>query len=197
MKLRPGLHFRSWIFGGVAGGVGAALTFVVLHAILIIPIWSSVFSVGSFARIIIGGFFSAWVGTELFGSQAPSLRSGIKNGALMWTMVLPATLFGLTASLLGFRRALGSVEPVIAIALTVLFSLVVTRAMAPRRSASVALAVSAIVFIGLLGGPFPLFVSRPALGLLIGLLPIFVFAGAIQGAVGSLIFARYESGVTR
>jgi len=172
---------QRWILvaaaGAIAGGVAAAM-FLVLHAVVVVPLWNGVLS--GIAMAMLAGAIIA-CGVEIVRSRAEPLSTALLLGFLLWSALLPATL----AVVILHDRVDETIEVTVGIATTALYGAGIGALLGERRvSAAVAGAVIAIVMLIRAGGPLTHFESRRAVMIFAGLLPVTIaYAIAVVAAM--------------
>jgi len=163
--------------GSIAGGLAAAV-FLVLHAVVVVPLWNGILS--GIAMAMLAGAIIA-CGVEILLHRAPPVSDALLLGFLLWSALLPATF--ITAIL--HDRVYEPVEIGVAIAATVLYGAVVGFHFGERRvSAGVAGGLIAIAMLIRGSGPLTHFESRRAVLMFAGLLPVtIVYAIALVAAM--------------
>jgi len=172
---------QRWILiaaaGAIAGSVAAAV-FLVLHAVVVVPLWSGILS--GIAMAMLAGAIIA-CGVEIVGRGAAPPSNALLLGFLLWSALLPATFIAATVH----DRVYEPVEIGVAVAATVLYGAAVGFHFGERRvSAAVAGGLIAIAMLIRAGGPLTHFESRRAVLMFAGLLPVtIVYAIALVAAM--------------
>jgi hypothetical protein len=175
---------RTWMFlvaGGIVGALAAVL-FLTMHAILLVPIWFALaraVATGAIGGAGIGYAFGVLAASDL---SRPSVRRGAAFGAYLWLALLPPSVVELT-----LKTVSPNIADPIDVAL-VLASLVLPPAAAAwsYRRARRAVATAIVAVIGLFvltGGPLGPLQFRRGVSLVAGLLPIFSIAGVCLAAI--------------
>ncbi len=162
--------------GALTGLVGL-LSFGVVHAILISPIWGSLPGGAPFA--LLAGLAIGWAFYEMYPQdrQAPRLRNGIRLGALLWLSLLPMTAFALWLRVSGRRASFGEVEIVIELVLAVATGAVIGWLTNRNWRATGAFGAAVLGIVLAMGGPIPVLHDARAMKLFIAFLPIYVISG--------------------
>ena len=175
---RPAVNFgrtaRVIAQGTIVGTVGA-VSFAVVHAMLIVPVWSRI--PGGMVQAVPAGIALAWAFEQLV--RARNWRTpahGAIFGAVLFLTLVPGTLFANSLRLAGahpgdWPGTIGTLT--IAGASGGLAGWILTR----ERRASRALAIATLVLTTAAGGPVPVVNSARAAWLFIGFVPICVAAG--------------------
>ena len=160
--------------GTIVGTIGA-VSFAIVHAMLIVPIWGRI--PGGMVQAVPAGVALAWA----FERVAParnwrSFTHGAIFGALLFLTLVPGTVFANTLRLAGahpgdWPGTIGTLA--IAAASGGFAGWILTR----ERRASPAFAIATFVLTAAAGGPVPVVNSARAAWLFIGFLPICVAAG--------------------
>jgi hypothetical protein len=160
--------------GTIVGTVGA-VSFAIVHAMLIVPIWSRI--PGGMVQAVPAGISLAWAFDQLAHARNwRTARHGAIFGAVLFLSLVPGTVFANTLRLAGghpgdWPGTIGTLT--IAAASGGFAGWVLAR----ERRASRALAIAALVLTAAAGGPVPVVNSARAARLFIGFIPICVAAG--------------------
>jgi hypothetical protein len=160
--------------GTIVGSVGA-VSFAIVHAMLIVPIWSRI--PGGMVQAVPAGIALAWAFEQLV--RARNWRTsthGAIFGAVLFLTLVPGTVFANTLRLAGahpgdWPGTIGTLT--IAAASGGLAGWILTR----ERRASRALAIATLVLTAAASGPVPVVNSARAAWLFVGFVPICVAAG--------------------
>src|SRR2546423_10261015 len=93
------------MLAGAVTGLAGVLGFGAVHAVAIVPIWSRL--LGGLPFGLVAGALVGWAFAEVASPGARGGAQGVRFGALMWALLLPATLLD------NLRRA-GLLWPVLA-----------------------------------------------------------------------------------
>ena len=160
--------------GTIVGAVGA-VSFAIVHAMLIVPIWSRI--PGGMVQAVPAGIALAWAFERL--ARARNWRTathGAIFGAVLFLTLLPGTVFANTLRLAGAHPGdwPGTIGTLAIAAISGGFAgWILTR----ERRASRAHAIATVVLTAAAGGPVPVVNSARAAWLFIGFVPICVAAG--------------------
>jgi len=160
--------------GTIVGAVGA-VSFAIVHAMLIVPVWNRI--PGGMVRAVPAGIALAWAFEQLV--RARNWRTPIAGavfGAILFLTLVPGTVFANTLRLAGahpgdWPGTIGTLA--IAAASGGLAGWILTR----ERRASRALAIATLVLTAAAGGPVPVVNSARAAWLFVGFVPICLAAG--------------------
>jgi hypothetical protein len=176
--------FKTWMFlvaGGIVG-VLAALLFLTMHAVLLVPIWFALARAAATGAIGGAGIGYAFGVLAVSALSPPSVGRGAAFGAYLWLALLPPSVVELT---------LKTVSPTIPDPIDVAFvlaALVLLPAAAAwryrRTRRAVATAIVAVIGVFILtGGPLGPLQLRRGASVMAGLLPIFSIAGVCLAAI--------------
>ena len=173
-------HLTRVCLAGAAAGVTATTLFVVIHSLLIFPIWHRV--VGGLPFGLIGGIGLAGAFEHIAClSGWRSIRGGARFGAVMFATLAPATVFsnGLRVAGLHANDWPGFVGS-LAIAVTsgAAAGWWITR----RKSGVRMFAVATLALTVAMAGPIPVVNGSRAAWLFVGFFPICVGAGMALAA---------------
>ena len=160
--------------GTIVGAVGA-VSFAIVHAMLIVPIWSRI--PGGMVQAVPAGIALAWAFEQLV--RARNWRTpthGAIFGVVPFLTLVPGTVFANTLRLAGahpgeWPGTIGTLT--IAAASGGFAGWILTR----ERRVSRALAIATLVLTAAAGGPVPVVNSARAAWLFVGFLPICLVAG--------------------
>ena len=171
------------LFAGVATGLASALAFAIVHAILIVQIWTQMLNGLPFA--ILTGIAMAWAMDATAAARGPLTLAGAgRFGSALWLTLAPATALenGLR---LAARHIPESAGVAAAVSLAVVSGGCVGWFVARRRSGVLAWAGVSLALTLAMGGPIPVANSTRAAWLYAAFLPM--CAGA---AIASVIARR-------
>ena len=160
--------------GTIVGTVGA-VSFAIVHAMLIVPIWSRI--PGGMVQAVPAGIALAWAFEQVV--QARHWRTathGAVFGAVLFLALVPGTVFANTLRLAGAHPGEwpGTIGTLTIAATSGGFAgWILTR----ERRVSRALAIATLVLTAAAGGPVPVVNSVRAAWLFVGFLPICLVAG--------------------
>jgi len=160
--------------GAIVGAVGA-VSFAIVHAMLIVPIWSRI--PGGMVQAVPAGIALAWAFEQLVGARNwRTPAHGAVFGAVLFLTLVPGTVFANTLRLAGahpgeWPGTIGTLT--IAAASGGFAGWILTR----ERRVSRALAIATLVLTAAAGGPVPVVNSARAAWLFVGFLPICLVAG--------------------
>lgn len=163
------------ILTGVAGGTVAMALFVVIHSLLIFPIWTRLGNGLPLALIGGVGLAGAFEHVACLTGWTP-VRGGARFGALMFATAVPATLFSNALRLAGLgANDWPAVVATLAIALAA--GAATGWLVTSRRDGAIAFAGASVALIIAMAGPIPVVNGPRAAWLFLGFLPICVGAG--------------------
>jgi len=176
---------RPWpepatVVSGIACGLAGAALFVVVHSLLIFPIWTRFFGHLPFALaagLALAGAFSS--GASARGWTSPV--DGIRFGAIVFATLTPGTVFSNALRAAGLRAndwpgAAGTLA--LAVASGAIAGWLVARA----RGGVLAFAASTLTLTIAMGGAIPVVNGARAAWLFAGFLPICAGAGVALAA---------------
>ena len=174
------------LFCGVVLGVGGLLLFGTIHAIAIVPIWSRL--LGGLPFAIAAGLALGWAYHECWrsASPAPGVGTGLRFGALVWLVGLPATALANGMRLLTPQWPLPWWVDVASLGLAALGGAALLWGLARTRRGALAGAIALGVLLAAGGGPVPVVNGGRAIGLWGG----FFVLEAVGGAILALLYAR-------
>lgn len=182
-RARPVNHstVRRVIMTGVATGLVSVVSFGVVHALAIVPIWLQLARGG--VPAVLAGVALAWAFEQLRRVRHWHRPvHGAAFGLAMFGTLVPATAFSNALRLFGIRAGdwpgtLGAVA--FAIASGALAGWLLTH----ERPASMAMAVATLVLTLASAGPIPVVNSTRAAWLFVGFIPICAVAGVTLAIV--------------
>jgi hypothetical protein len=166
---------RSTVVGGLAAGAAGAVLFILIHSLLIFPIWTRFLGHLPFALaagLALAGAFNQAASIPRWRSPA----GGARFGAVMFATLAPSTFFSNSLRAAGLRANdwpgfAGTI--VLALAAGAVVGWLVTR----RRAGAMAFAAATLVLTMAMGGAIPIVNSARASWLYAGFLPICVGSG--------------------
>lgn len=180
-------RFRSWI--GLLSvslllAISAVLLFGTLHAIVIVPIWDRL--AGGLPFAFVAAIAITWFFTELrrSGRLGGDLRHALAFGALLWISILPTTTVGVISRATGFHRRLENLEMAMCLAVAAATGALMARFFRLSIRLQIAGAVLAVVLVLAMAGPIPVSNGTRPILLLIGFLPLYLFAAVALSLVG-------------
>lgn len=171
----------------VLGLVGTAC-FGIAHALLIEPIWQSLW--GGLPFAVFGGCAIAFAFQELRLAKRVSftIGGGILFGLLLWFMLFPLTLFAAGLRLSGLRQRWGDWEAVVEVLMAFVTGAALGWVFAKKWRTALALGMAVLVLALVMGGPIAIVNSHRAAYLFLSFLAIYMVAGISL----SLIFSALE-----
>lgn len=171
------------IAGAVIGLLGV-LCFGLVHAVVIVPIWTRL--PGGVPFAVVAGMAMGWALYEI-------RVAGWTFGALVWLTLLPMTLLGVTLRATGVHGADDTWEVVAECALAAAAGAVAGRLIGGRWRAALAMAAASLALTLAQAGPIPVMNSVRAGSLFIGLMVVYIACGGALGVVASLVSRRASS----
>ena len=179
------MRFRVVLCGAVLGLAGLLL-FGTIHAIAIVPIWSRL--PGGLPFAVAAGLAVSWAYHEYrrAASPRPGVGTGLRFGALVWLVGLPATAMANGMRLQTPERPLPGWVDGAALGLAALGGAALLWGLTRTRRGALAGAIALGVLLAAGGGPVPVANGGRAIGLWGGFLVI----EAVGGAILALLYAR-------
>jgi hypothetical protein len=181
------------LMAGAASGAAGLIGFGVIHAIIIVPIWWSLF--GGLPVALAGGLILGWA---LFEARAAGrltrpVVSGLLLGVLLWLMLIPLTAVGNALRVYarnGGGRLPESAEIVLDCLLAILSGALAGWLIGRRWRAALAFAVAGLALALAMGGPIAVTNSARAAWLFVGFLGVFVTVGLMLTGLAGVIYCR-------
>jgi len=170
---------RILITGAAAAGA-ALLSFMVIHSVLIAPIWTR--AANGLPLAMIGGIAIAAAFDRVAPARRPTILDGGRFGALMFATLIPATAFSNALRVAGLE-ANGWPGVVGSLAIAAVSGAAVGSRLTRRRDGALVLAGAAAALVVAMAGPVPVVNGPRAAWLFIGFLPVCIGAGAAVAAV--------------
>jgi hypothetical protein len=165
------------------------LSFGLLHAAIITPIWTRL--PGGVPFAIVAGVTMGWALYELQRRSdshgSAKAISGWTFGALLWLTLIPMTLLGAGLRATGMHGADSRSEVVAECLLAVAAGAVAGRLVGRRWRVGFALGTASLAVTLTQAGPIPLMNSARAGGLFAGLMIVYICSGAALGGIASLV----------
>ena len=176
---------RVILCGVVLGGAGLLL-FGSIHALAIVPIWSRL--PGGLPFAVAAGLVASWAYHEYWrsGAPPPGVGTGLRFGALVWLVGLPATALANVMRLERPSRPLPGWVDVASFGLAALGGAALLWGLTRTRRGALAGATALGVLLAAGGGPVPVANGGRAIGLWAG----FLVVEAVGGAVLALLYGR-------
>ena len=180
------------VFCGVVLGVAGLLLFGTIHAIAIVPIWSRLLGGLPFAVAV--GLAVSWAYHEYrrSASPPPGVGTGLRFGALVWLVGLPATALANGMRLKAPQAPLPGWVDVACLGLAALGGAALLWGLTRTRRGALAGAIALGVLLAAGGGPVPVANGGRAIGLWGG----FLVVEAVGGAILALLYARLVAPVS-
>jgi hypothetical protein len=181
-------YLRNVIITGVSVGLVGGVSFGIVHALAIIPIWVQL--ARGLVPAVLAGIALAWAFDHLARVRGwHSALHGAAFGLVMFATLVPATAFSNALRLAGVRAGdwpgtLGAVA--VAITSGACTGWLLTR----ERKASTAIAVATFVLTLASSGPIPVVNSARAAWLFVGFIPICAAAGLTLAVVRAFLEPR-------
>jgi hypothetical protein len=176
----------SLIAGAFIGLLGVAL-FGVIHAAIIVPIWTSLS--GGIPFAVGAGIVICWAFYEL---QEPArLNVGVIRalafGSLLWATLLPMTLFGVIVRATGIHGQDDGWEVVLELALTLGAGVAAGRLFSGRWRAALSLGAASLALTLAQAGPIPIINSGRAASLFAALGAVYLVCMVALAFIASVV----------
>ena len=176
------LPWRGILAAALAGAAGV-LGFAVVHALLIVPIWTRL--VGGVPLGLLAGGTLTWGLVELRrAGRLAGVAGGLRYGALLWLALAPHTALAGAVEAAGRREAFAAWEVPVVCGVAALAGAVLGGAFGRTRRAALALAAAVLSLALAMGGPVRVLHTTTAAWLYLAFLPICAGAGLL--AAGAL-----------
>jgi len=177
------------IAGAGIGLLGVAL-FGVIHAAIIVPIWTSL--LGGIPFGIVAGMAMGWALYELRTPGGPGGEgiTPLAFGCLLWLTLLPMGLFGAMIRAAGMHGANDSWEVVVESMLAFGTGAGAGRILGGRWRAGLALGTASLLLTLTQAGPIPVMNSARAASLFAALGVVYVLCGLALGSAASMISGK-------
>jgi hypothetical protein len=169
--------WRPYLLPVIVLAVGSTALFGLLHALLIVPIWSRLAS--GIPRALFAAIGMTWCYRELrLHARLPrGALGGSLFGLCVWLGLLPVSLVAAALRAAGLRARLGWLEPPIDLSIAAVTGAAVGFALTRSPRGTSAAAVCMLGALGVLTAPIAFSASALERSLFIGLLPIYVATG--------------------
>jgi hypothetical protein len=182
------------IAGAVIGLVGVVL-FGLIHAAIIVPIWTRL--PGGIPFGLVAGVAMGWALYELRRALHSRARARVITtlafGALLWATLIPMTLLGITLRAAGVHGADDTWEVVSECLLAVGAGGAAGRLIAGSWRAGLALGATSLAVTLTQAGPIPVMNSVRAARLFAALMVVYLVCGVALGLLASLLSKRLGS----
>jgi hypothetical protein len=174
------------IAGAVTGLLGVAL-FGVIHAAIIVSIWTRL--IGGIPFGVGAGLAIGWAFYELRGSAR--LEIGVLDalafGFLLWATLIPMTLFGVIVRATGIHGQDDAWEVVVELVLTFGAGAIAGRLIGRRWRAALALGAASLALTLAQAGPIPVMNSGRAASLFAAIAAVYLACVIALGFVASVV----------
>lgn len=185
------------IVAGALSGVGGALLFATLHALIIVPIWDRMSS-----GLVWGGVTGAaagWAFAECYPDVVRTVTkrgvlSGVLFGSLLWISIAPVTGADAILRLLGLAQRYELLAVAVAVILAVIGGGTLGWLLTHKRRATIAGAVAGLLLVVSMAGPVPVGRSPRARNIFLAVLPAAILGGAAVSLLAPVIYRRLTRG---
>ena len=172
--LLPSNRLTAFLIAGAATGLLGVVLFGVIHAAIIVPIWTQLW--GGIPFAVGAGLVIGWAFFELPGPAR--LNVGVVRalafGFLLWATLIPMTVFGVIVRATGIHGQDDTWEVVLELVLTVGTGLVAGRLIGGRWRSALALAAASLALTLTQAGPIPVMNSGRAASLFAALGAVYI-----------------------
>lgn len=171
----------SYLVSGTAVGIFGVVLFGLAHALIIVPIWRQLF--GGIPFCLAAGLALGWAYYEMQASNrmGAGFKSALGFGVLLWTALLPMTLFGVIVRATGIHGPNDGWETAVEVLLAFGAGAAAGQTIGGNRRAALAMGTAALALALAQGGPVPVLNSVRAAGLFAALAVIYPFSGLTFG----------------
>ena len=185
---------RASLLAALGTGLVGLITFGMLHAWWIVPIWDRLLRGFPFA--VVGALAVGWAyGAVLTTGRLPprTSRAGSTFGLGAWLALLPATGASAILRLSGVHQTAASLGTGIELAVAGLTGFLIGRWLASGWTTTLAVVVGLEVLLAVQAGPVPIVNSERALGLFLLLAPLYVLCGAVHAGLTAWLSRRWPA----
>lgn len=178
-------RLRTVITTGVAVGLVSVVAFGIAHAVAIVPIWTQL--ARGVVPAVLAGIALSWAFEEL--AQARDWHRPLQGavfGVVMFTTLVPATLFSNALRLAGIRAG-DWPATIVVVGLAIASGGLAGWLLTHERRGSIAMAVATFVLTLASSGPIPVVNSARAAWLFVGLAAVCAVAGLTLAVVRQLL----------
>jgi hypothetical protein len=172
------------IAGAVIGLLGVAL-FGVIHAAIIVPIWTRLS--GGIPFAVGAGLAIGWAFYELQARLNERVIGALAFGFLLWATLIPMTLFGVIVRATGIHGQDDAWEVVIELVLTFSTGVSAGRLISGRWRAALALGTASLALTLAQAGPIPVMNSGRAASLFAALAAEYLVCMIALGFIASVV----------
>lgn len=184
---------RAALTASFGTAVFALLTFGVVHAVWLVPIWSRL--LGGLPFTIVGALTLGWTYAELAIAMRLPRRpvlAGLVFGIGAWTALLPVTGIAAAFRVTGLHQAHPDLTSGVELITAGLTGVALGAAFRNGWRVTVALATSACVLLAVQAGPVSVLNGRRPAGLFVFLAGIYVACGIVQAVLTDLLETKRQ-----
>jgi hypothetical protein len=182
-----------FLIGGAAIGLLGVAAFGLVHAVVIVPIWTRLS--GGIPFGVVSGVAMGWALYELqaAGRLGVGFLPGLAFGSLLWLALLPMTLFGVIVRATGIHGADDTWEVVLEVLLAFGTGAATGRLIGGRWRTTLAFGAASLSLALAQAGPIPVTNSGRAVRLFAALAVVYLLCGMALGFVASMIAKHFRS----
>jgi hypothetical protein len=185
--LLPSNRLTAFLIAGVLAGLLGVALFGVIHAAIIVPIWTRLS--GGIPFAVGAGLAIGWAFYEIRGPAR--LNAGVIRalafGFLLWATLIPMTLFGVIVRATGIHGQDDAWEVVVELVLTFGTGVAAGRLISGRWRAALALGTASLALTLAQAGPIPVMNSGRAASLFAALAAVYLICMIALGPIASVV----------
>jgi hypothetical protein len=173
------------LLAGALTGLLSVALFGVIHAAIIVPIWTRLS--GGIPFAVGAGLAIGWAFYELRPRLNARIIGALAFGFLLWATLIPMTLFGVIVRATGIHGQDDAWEVVIELVLTFSTGVTAGRLSSGRWRAALALGTASLALTLAQAGPIPVMNSRRAASLFAALAVVYLVCMIVLGFIASVV----------
>lgn len=189
---RSNASLVAFLAAGAVIGLTGVAAFGLVHAAIIVPIWTRL--AGGIPFGVVAGLTMGWALYELLRAleAQPRRRAvvAVAFGGLLWITLIPMTLLGAALRAAGLHRPDGSWEVVAECAISVAAGFALGGFIAGRWRSATALGTASLALTLTQAGPLSLLTNVRAARLFWALMVVYVLGGAALGTLALRLTGR-------
>jgi len=193
MRVALSQKLSAFLIAGAVIGLLGVVLFGVVHALIIIPIWTRLF--GGIPLALPAGLAMGWALHELqaAGRLSKGAFSGLAFGFLLWLTSLPMTAFTVFVRAAGLHSTEGNWEITVEVLLATTTGALLGRLISRQWRPALAMGTASLAMSLAQAGPIPVLNSSRAARLFAALGLIYLACGLALGLLSSVILRRLKS----
>jgi hypothetical protein len=183
--LLPSNRLAAFLIAGALTGLLSVALFGVIHAVIIVQIWTRLS--GGIPFAVGAGLAIGWAFYELRAGLNARVIGALVFGFLLWATLIPMTLFGVIVRATGIHGQDDAWEVVIELVLTFSTGVTAGRLISGRWRAALALGMASLALTLAQAGPIPVMNSGRAASLFAALAVVYLVCMIALAFIASVV----------